>query len=598
MNLRSLPGLAGLALLLAGPSSGLPIAGSKHDLTAGGNVTTPEAVSENDVCKFCHAAHKPGVNVPLWNKEDTAETFTYYSSRYVNTYLGFPVKPDSVLPSTVSKRCMSCHDGVTAVGAIYSGPDIAMTGTGKIPAGSGANLGVTFADDHPVLYDITAGNAIADGLINNPPTAPVTVNSSNEIECTSCHDPHDNANSYFLVATPNGGTLCLACHVMSDWTASSIHRTSNQAYPGEDGSNTYSTVAAWGCLGCHRMHNVPAGSLHLLRQPEEAACYLCHGSGGQISVDNVQTMIEAGGNTKHPLATSGKHINTEYYDSADPTAQFEGAQRHAECQDCHNPHAAEQRVAKVSPDNTITGALLGAWGVEPAFGAKGTFPTYTARKFTALTDREPWLCMKCHSSYISMTGTIDVCSTEFNPSNDSFHPVFQPLPNTGTRRVPAGSLIGGFTPGGTMMCSDCHGYPAPPPYGPHASTQVSLLRASLVTTNDPTYGVASTPLCLACHNPAYYVGTTAGSLYDQHPGVKAGHVEPQGCLLCHGWPAKSGKGAFHGLNFAMPGSGNRGKFMNNNTYFTEWIPSNGTPGSGSCTTAKSGGNCKAHTQPY
>jgi len=33
------------------------------------------------------------------------------------------------------------------------------------------------------------------------------------VECSSCHDPHDNTYGSFLVEDNSGSALCLRCHV-------------------------------------------------------------------------------------------------------------------------------------------------------------------------------------------------------------------------------------------------------------------------------------------------------------------------------------------------------------------------------------------------
>ena len=63
---------------------------------------------------------------------------------------------------------------------------------------------------------------------------------------------------------------------------------------------------------------------------------------------------------------------------------------------------------------------------------------------------------------------------EFNPNNQSYHPVLQALPVTdpgsnGSSRLAAAQLTGGWTPGMTMYCSDCHASDTAGSKGPHGS---------------------------------------------------------------------------------------------------------------------------------
>ncbi|MCF6229955.1 MAG: hypothetical protein L3J62_04045, partial [Gammaproteobacteria bacterium] len=119
------------------------IANTKHNLsmTWGGEGADPRTVtatSEAQICVFCHTPHgaDTSTNAPLWNRSleggagYTAVYSMYDSSSMEATQLsGVPSAPTSS-----SKLCLSCHDGVIAVGSVNvlngAPATIAMNGTG------------------------------------------------------------------------------------------------------------------------------------------------------------------------------------------------------------------------------------------------------------------------------------------------------------------------------------------------------------------------------------------------------------------------------------------------------------------------------------
>lgn len=222
---------------------------TKHNLGSTG-IGGFKATMESEVCVFCHTPHNSvaGQNF-LWNRVPQAgvspTSFNLYSSPTLSSAaLGAAI-------SDVSKMCMSCHDGVTAlnsmanptsryqlnelggpVGAgdafstwIYDdpfgigdwGPNI---GEGVAPL-SGGNL----RNDHPISFSYTDAQGQDSGLklISNPISEGLVFwgPNSDQIECVTCHDPHINYNSAqggdpalakFLRRSNASSNLCFACH--------------------------------------------------------------------------------------------------------------------------------------------------------------------------------------------------------------------------------------------------------------------------------------------------------------------------------------------------------------------------------------------------
>lgn len=86
--------------------------------------------------------------------------------------------------------CLSCHDGVNA------------PSTGSASA------------SHPssVAYPEEAGYRSPDEVEERGAHL-ATGEEGPRVECTSCHNPHDNAQGYFLRMSNRGSALCFACHI-------------------------------------------------------------------------------------------------------------------------------------------------------------------------------------------------------------------------------------------------------------------------------------------------------------------------------------------------------------------------------------------------
>lgn len=208
------------------------ISGSAHDLTG----TTYNPTGDTDqICVFCHTPHNAERNVPLWNRVNpTAQTL--YNSPTLSTI----AQSASFKMDSISAFCMSCHDGVTKVGAIKNLPkDIA--GVDDTYPDFGNTLGTNYAaigndgqslkNDHPIGFSYAIAQTQDNyesgtgGLhtISEVKTAfgekgsyqpfYVSSNGSDQMECASCHAVHQPGDSKNFLRIENGGSaLCLACH--------------------------------------------------------------------------------------------------------------------------------------------------------------------------------------------------------------------------------------------------------------------------------------------------------------------------------------------------------------------------------------------------
>ncbi len=185
-------------------SSQAAITGSSHDFsTEGWNFT-------GEICQPCHTPHDASLDIagsPLWNRQATTATFQLYASP---TFDGSATIGQ---PSGTSKLCLSCHDGTVALDN-YGGWT---TGT------SFANLvkGTDLRNDHPVSFTYDSTLASTDQGLYDPATQSsglggtihVDLLHEGKVECSSCHDVHDQSGSGSLLVKSNeGSSLCLTCH--------------------------------------------------------------------------------------------------------------------------------------------------------------------------------------------------------------------------------------------------------------------------------------------------------------------------------------------------------------------------------------------------
>ena len=207
--------LAGTTLSLAG------VIETKHNFTSA--VYSPNAFfyGTKQVCVFCHTTHNASQTYgALWNHEvNDLQSYIPYSSPTLDM-------PQSS-PRNGSLICLSCHDGTIAVNSLNNlpGPEGAgnygtpagpgLDGSGRLTSSSSSYVSTDLSDDHPVglTYDTGFDNDFVP-LTGNPNLYPdKLLYLGNYVECTSCHNPHDNTWGDFLVESNQNSDLCGRCHV-------------------------------------------------------------------------------------------------------------------------------------------------------------------------------------------------------------------------------------------------------------------------------------------------------------------------------------------------------------------------------------------------
>jgi predicted CXXCH cytochrome family protein len=487
-------------LLLAGfAARGDSVVNSVHNLSANGPGTI-KAVSETDACIFCHTAHHSNGEQPLWNHSmsSVSNYVVYSSARLDSLNLTIPQ------PNGSSRLCLSCHDGTVALGDVGGGAIQMQNGVTAMPAGDAANLGTDLSSDHPISFVYDSALASRDPQIVDPSTlnGSVRLDSQGRLQCTACHNPHDDQFGDFLVMDNTGSTLCLACHQPGQWSGSA-HAISSSATPAAIADRQFvspnsktlksaasqakkiapTSIAATACGNCHVSHRAGSKSHLLLAKQPEDNCLVCHSGGPakkNIALDFAKPSI-------HPITmNSESHSPTE--DPINPP------ERHVVCTDCHNPHSATAAKA-VAPN--ASGALANLTGV-----------TSTGTIIKPLT-REYELCFRCHADSIERgpaTVPRQVINTntrlEFSPANLSFHPVISIGKNLNS--VP--SLIAPWLVSSRMYCTDCHNSDSGPnaggfgANGPHGSIYRPLLERNLALDDYQPETYTTYALCYKCHD--------------------------------------------------------------------------------------------------
>ncbi len=474
-------------LMCAGLPVQAQIEGTPHDLSA---------VAGGATCSFCHTPHGALAGTPLWSHKLSNAVYTIYQSSSLEAEVG--------QPTGSSKLCLSCHDGTVALAeSLGSGP----TSSTYIAPGT-ANLGTDLSDDHPISFVYSSTLSARDPYIRPVLTLPeqLKLDRSGELQCTTCHDPHDNRFGDFLVMPNDRSRMCTSCHDLAGWT-SSTHESSNVPVAGASDpylqSGPWSTLADAACEMCHRPHAAGGHErlLHFARSEDN--CLDCHD--GSVARTNI----------RNDLAKFSRHDVVRYEGIHDPREIPGVAPRHVECVDCHNPHASQQAASQAP---LIQGAMQGISGV--------TLSGATIQ--TAQFEYE--VCFKCHAdspdrseSAVTRQITQTNVRLEFDPSGPSYHPVTAPGVNP---QVP--SLKPPMTVASQIYCTDCHSSDeSSPAKGPHGSVYPYLLAYRYETSDFTQENRASYELCYQCHSRNSILGNESFPVHNEHL------AEGIPCSACH-----------------------------------------------------------------
>ncbi len=517
--------LLGVAGWLVPSVRGDSVLNSVHNLSVTGTGSI-KSTSVNNPCIFCHTAHRAMGETPLWNHTlSSVNNYVVYSSDRLQA-LGITVPQ----PNGSSRLCLSCHDGTVALGSISTSvTPVTMYQSGSaittMPAGTD-NLGTDLSADHPVSVNYDAA-AQADTTLQPRSTINSAVplellNGVYFVQCTSCHNPHDDRYGNFLVMDNTSSALCAACHQPGQWNTSA-HAISPTPTPQALLQKISARAAkpmvisaslpmsAVGCANCHENHKASGKQRLLESQIPEQNCLVCHN--GVTVKKNLAADFQK--NSAHPITVNSQaHSPTE--DPVNPRI------RHVVCADCHDPHAARAMTA-VAPN--ASGALANLTGVSATGG------------IIKPLQREYELCFRCHADSIArgparvprqfpQTNT----RLQFSVANQSFHPVERVGKNTNS--VP--SLIPPWTVNSVMYCTDCHNSDSSPnaggngANGPHGSIFSPILERSLALADYQPESPATYALCYKCHDRNRVLSNLSFRFHNSHVVQ-----DKAACTTCH-----------------------------------------------------------------
>lgn len=211
-----------LTLFLASQFAFSGVAETKHNFSSA--TYSPNAFfrGANQVCVFCHAVHNANQNYgALWNHEvNGAQSYQMYDSPTLDM-------DQALNPNNGSLICLSCHDGTIAVNSLNNlpGPEgagnygtpggAALDGQGRLTTVSDSHVGTDLTDDHPVglTYDSSRDIDFVPKTGNDLLYPDKLLYQGLYVECTSCHNPHNNTYSNFLVESNANSNLCSRCHI-------------------------------------------------------------------------------------------------------------------------------------------------------------------------------------------------------------------------------------------------------------------------------------------------------------------------------------------------------------------------------------------------
>ncbi len=472
---------------------------SRHDLAI--VLSTGYEGEVNDAqCIFCHPPRSQTLKIGLWNEAPAENLFDYPYGRQDEK--GTPGKPDGS-----SLVCLGCHDGTIALGDILSR-------TQSI-SNSRDTKRTDLSDGHPISFSYDSTLVDKNDELENPKTLrqQVRLDTTGKIQCTSCHDPHDDTNGNFLVMDNSSTALCVTCHKKAGW-GTSLHNISSATWNrrGQDPwpfNNLRGSVVEHGCSNCHTPHAAGNGQYLLNFNVEEDNCAACHN--GNVAATDISA--EFNKISHHPIE------QTTDIHATDEAIIVNAEDRHVECVDCHDPHSVSTADA-----NGTTVTWKNVRGVDVNGGEK----TEAIAEFES--------CFRCHGDSPGKAAMPtprlhdqNNVRLQFDNGNPSFHPVVGPGNNS---NVP--SLIAPLSENSTIACSDCHSSDNDSslggngPDGPHGSIYRSLLIRAYQTQDQTPESPGAYSLCYMCHDRNSILGDES---FAQHRLHISDNNTP--CSVCH-----------------------------------------------------------------
>lgn len=234
------------------------------------------------ICIFCHTPHSSNSTeqTPLWNRKFSTQTFSRYSSPTLQIRVNPAISNSTAAnygsdwkPDGASKLCLSCHDGSTApgtgLGDVLQGGLITMDATkDSVSAGKYITTIASFNSStnkmktghHPVsfVYNGSVQQAISSARLTGgfklPTAVPeVKLDKNKKMQCTTCHDPHQNQSDDTACYDTGNGNALATCG-----TPVTATRKVVPFWVLHSGSNTASDDHDKVCTSCHAMTSKPS----------------------------------------------------------------------------------------------------------------------------------------------------------------------------------------------------------------------------------------------------------------------------------------------------------------------------------------------------
>ncbi len=522
-----------------------------HGNFANGNASNKPAWtgSGQAACGTCHGL-PPGGSHPSVAPGSCGTCHPGYTGASVNvaTHINGMVDVVAGEPANGGVDCGGCHSAIFnamnggaarlsrhALGAVagknddFNDSGIAWTGALGANAPSSRSCVNMCHDDHP--HTLTSpstttheNNVYADA-------------STQTARAATTRTSADKASTDFDDTKANGG-LCISCHKNEvDASRPALSQAAFAASAHDYTSNAVSgTTFAWtytlhdnsqfrrNCTKCHaggdagpnssatavnavhgsQYPSLLSGTTNPAGAPATFACYKCHGGGGvgaDYSGKNIYAATLEG--FAHPVNGDTVHATVAEQGSAPNDGSFSGANRHVNCLDCHNPHAA----TPVGLGGSVT-AFTAQTGTTPAAVTDST-KTWTANQWKGYTFKVTAGTAAGNAGVIwgNTTNTLSV----------GFAAATAPTLDTTSAYaiIPAGTSNGGALPATmTGAFGLAPAFPDPPSPPDWNDTTAPANAADLTTqyTAITTWGQTTAPtrqgqVCLKCHS-AYAYGST------------------------------------------------------------------------------------------
>lgn len=524
----------GVALAVSPLVADDTILNSPHDLSVYGPGPV-RAVNEDRVCVFCHAPHNTSPQAPLWNRHNPTTHYRIYRSSTTDARID--------QPGPASKQCLSCHDGSIALGLTLDRPitdPIPMTHP-FMPSGQ-SNLTNDLSDDHPIGLRFDRALSNRDPQLRQPQLVDhrIHLGDRGELECTACHDPHNNELGNFLRITDREGALCNTCHQLAGWRTSS-HALSGATVPvaATNGIRLpYRSMSENACRSCHESHSAPVRE-KLLYDRDYRLCITCHD--GLTATDILPVLNQASGHRVSPIAARRTDARRR-----SPLDRF------VECSDCHNPHAVAGGNFAATLNPTGAGPVVAPPAMREVSGVSiSGAPVDEARLYYEV-------CFKCHADRPVITRDRVLRDQESNgnvrrqflPTAASAHPVAFPARNNAETPSLRPELRGPRF----ISCQDCHNNPDAAgagglvANGPHTSRFEPLLARRYETADFTAESPQAYALCYDCHDRNSILGDESFSYHRVHIVN-----ERTPCSACHTAHGVSGSATEHShlINFDL-----------------------------------------------